>query len=75
MTVKDKESDVFSYFKKSNVNFLLEVILFLCSLNKGLFEHIFEYVDANMCVFKRTQGRGNRLCVLRSLHGLPGQRC
>jgi len=36
-------------FKKSNVNFLLEVILFLCSLNKGLFEHIFEFMLLQMC--------------------------
>jgi len=26
-------------------------------------------------MFERTHERGNRLCVLRSLHGLPGQRC
>jgi len=29
MIAKDKKLEVFSYFKKLNVNFLLEVILFL----------------------------------------------
>jgi len=25
-----------------------------------------------MCVLESKQSRGNRLCALRSLHGLPG---
>jgi len=29
MSAKDKKSEVFSYFKKSNVNLLLVVILFI----------------------------------------------
>ena len=44
----------------------------MISLNKD-FEHIFAIcVDANVCMFERTHERGNRLCVLRSLHGLSG---
>jgi len=38
--------------------------------------HIFAFVlMANVCVLERTHERCNRLCVLRFLHGFPGQRC
>jgi len=40
------------------------------------FKHIIAFVLMQMCAYvQRTQERGNRLCVLHSLHGLPRQRC
>jgi len=57
--------------KKSNVNFLLDVILFLWT--KGFQTHLGICVNANVCVFGWTPE--SRLYVLRSLHGLPEQRC
>jgi len=71
MSTKDKKSEVFSYLKKSKVNFWVEVILFLWT--KGFQTHLRICVNENVCVFERTHE--SRLCVLRSLPGLPGQRC
>jgi len=44
------------------------------SVNKGL-THLRICVNANVCIIGRTHERGNRLRVLRSLPGLPGQCC
>jgi len=52
---------------------LLEVILFLW--RKGFWTHLRICVNANVCMLERVHVRGNWLCVLRSLHGLPGQCC
>jgi len=68
MSAKDKKSDIFSYFQKLNVNFLLEVILFLWT--KGFQTYLCICVNANVCVFERTNESPH--CLLR---GLPGQRC
>jgi len=67
MTAKDRNSEVFSYLKRSNVNFLLAVILFL--LTKKTFKYIFAFVL--MQIMTEVIDK----CVLCSLHSLPGQRC
>ena len=45
------------------------------SLNKGVFKHIFAFVLMQMCTCLKEHMREVIDCVLRSLHGLPGQRC
>ena len=46
--------------KKSNVNFLLEVILFF--EQRKFCKHLRVCVNAKVCVFESTHGRGSRLC-------------
>jgi len=68
MSAKDKKSEVFSRNQ----------MLISCSksyyfFEQRAFEHIFAFGLTQMCVFERKHE--SRLCVLRSLYGLPGQRC
>ena len=43
--------------------------------NKRFLNTSSHYANEKLCMFDGTRERSNRLCVLRSLHGLPGQRC
>jgi len=66
MNAKDKnyKSEVFSYFEKSKVNFLLEAKMFL--FEQMAFKHIFAFV-LKMCAFFKEHVRevmDNVFCVL-----------
>jgi len=61
MSAKDKKSEVFSYLNKSNVNVLLQIILFLWTGFLNTSSHLCWC----KCVhFERTHKRGNRLLRL-----------
>jgi len=77
MSAKDNYQKFSAILKKEKVNFFLEAILFLRTNGTSCyFKHNLLFVlNANVCTLERTHERGNRLCVLHSLHGLPGQRC
>ena len=57
--------------RKSEVNFLLEAILFL--QRNGFHTLLVICVHANVCMLETTYDRKNRLRVLRSWNDLPGQ--
>ena len=46
-----------------------------CLFTKGFYTHPCICVCGNLRMFKRTNERGNQLCVLCSLHGLTRQHC
>jgi len=57
--------------KKTKVNFLLEATLFL----QRTFEHILAFVLMQMIHVRKKHMREPIACVLRSLHGFPGEGC
>jgi len=84
MSAKERKPEVFSYLKKVKCEYLARS-LFWTRTKKPIFQQNYSFfeqrsfkhlcicVNANVCVFERTHE--SRLCVLHSLHGLPGQRC
>ena len=70
MSAKDRNSEFFSYFKKVKGDFLAKS--YSVYMNKGL-----SNTPRHLCYCKcvREHIRAVIVCVLRSLHGLPGQRC
>jgi len=70
VSAKDKNSEFFSYFEKVKGEFLAK--RYSIYMNKGLSNTPW-HLCCGKCVHEHM--RTVIACVLRSLHGLPGQRC